>query len=153
MFFLSRRILFSWFIILVFRSSFLTLHVDRKSNFSNIWAFFVSTCSTMSTLSFLLLFAAVCAVFFSRKKKNNLPYPPGPPQLPLIGNAHQFPKEEELIKTFEKWQKEYGEFCQIYNWLALFIRRQRIRKYVSPIGTGQVICSSQLFEACYRIIG
>lgn len=44
----------------------------------------------------------------SRKAKDTLPYPPGPPPKPFIGNVLDFPTEKET-ETFERWYRQYGE--------------------------------------------
>ena len=44
---------------------------------------------------------------FIYKPKKELPLPPGPPSLPLIGSVHLFPKQKEWL-TFNLWGKQYG---------------------------------------------
>ncbi len=39
---------------------------------------------------------------------------PGPPRLPLIGNAHQLRPYSSMHLTFEKWAKRYGPIARIY---------------------------------------
>lgn len=43
----------------------------------------------------------------SARKAQNLPLPPGPPRLPIIGNLHQAP-EKDPWRTYQQWTKEYG---------------------------------------------
>jgi len=43
---------------------------------------------------------------FSRRAK--LPLPPGPPGLPIIGNAFDIPSEG-FCEQYKKWSEEYGE--------------------------------------------
>ena len=42
---------------------------------------------------------------FRNKKTQSLP--PGPPSLPIIGNAHLIPKEKSYL-AFSSWSKQYG---------------------------------------------
>ncbi|EIN08237.1 cytochrome P450 [Punctularia strigosozonata HHB-11173 SS5] len=44
--------------------------------------------------------------------KQPAPYPPGPKGLPVIGNVHQFPKEQEW-KTFYQWSEQYGDMTMV----------------------------------------
>lgn len=39
--------------------------------------------------------------------KPSLPLPPGPPALPIIGNAHQAPKSRSWLQ-YQSWSRTYG---------------------------------------------
>lgn len=47
------------------------------------------------------------ALVFLRSKRPQLPYPPGPPPKPLIGNALDIPSTKPWI-TYRNWAKEYN---------------------------------------------
>jgi cytochrome P450 len=38
---------------------------------------------------------------------------PGPPRLPLIGNAHQIIRSSSMHRTFEKWAERYGPIVRV----------------------------------------
>lgn len=46
------------------------------------------------------------------QRSRRLPFPPGPPPDPVIGNLRQM-GSKDLEFVFEKWGKEYGEFCSL----------------------------------------
>ena len=52
-----------------------------------------------------LLLAASLLVFFARRRQS---LPPGPKQLPFIGNIHQLPAIDQH-KKFAQWGEQYGE--------------------------------------------
>ena len=45
-------------------------------------------------------------------KKTTFPLPPGPPSLPIIGNALDMPSKYQWL-TFAKWAKKYGDIMHI----------------------------------------
>lgn len=55
----------------------------------------------------------LCATFFLvcyiilRRCKLGLPFPPGPPGMPLIGNAFNFPTSN-IARRFHDFAKRYG---------------------------------------------
>ncbi|KAH9924466.1 cytochrome P450 [Fomitopsis serialis] len=40
------------------------------------------------------------------------PLPPGPPRIPLLGNAHQLPQNDQHL-TFTKWAAQYGDVVYV----------------------------------------
>ncbi|KAF8912380.1 hypothetical protein CPB85DRAFT_1434435 [Mucidula mucida] len=59
--------------------------------------------------AFLLVFAAVAAGWAFTKKRNQLPYPPGPRRDPFIGHLRSMPLLEEQADVFHGWAKIYGD--------------------------------------------
>jgi hypothetical protein len=60
------------------------------------------------TLEISLVLAVAGIVAASRwKSSRSLPYPPGPPPDPFIGNARAM-ASDELERVFAAWGKEYG---------------------------------------------
>jgi hypothetical protein len=57
----------------------------------------------LAASSILLCFATWSFITSTRKP----PYPPGPSQLPLIGNIHNFPKRD-IPQAFDEWKEVYG---------------------------------------------
>ena len=58
-----------------------------------------------------LLFSIATFVWYSRRgprNPENLPYPPGPKPLPLIGNVYDVPRDVPW-KVFEEWGRKYGK--------------------------------------------
>lgn len=49
--------------------------------------------------------AAVIVGFYVTRRQQ--PLPPGPPRLPILGNALQMPTQREWL-TFSEWAKKYG---------------------------------------------
>ncbi|KAI0061754.1 cytochrome P450 [Artomyces pyxidatus] len=63
------------------------------------------------------LVAIILTVLFvqsirNRRKRKNLPYPPGPRGLPIIGNLLDAPTEQPWL-TYAKWAKEYGDIMSL----------------------------------------
>lgn len=66
--------------------------------------------STLTFYALLSLAVAACAVLSRRffRSTSNLPHPPGPPGLPILGNLFDRPKEHAWI-TYRNWSQQYGE--------------------------------------------
>ncbi|CCA72716.1 related to O-methylsterigmatocystin oxidoreductase [Serendipita indica DSM 11827] len=56
--------------------------------------------------------AVLSAGYFLLRDKSSRKYPPGPPKLPIIGNSHNFPKEDWPV-VFNEWQKQYGDIVYV----------------------------------------
>lgn len=79
---------------------------------------------------------------YRRKGINQLPLPPGPKPLPLLGNLLDFPKQKEP-ETFERWYREYGTLCFVF-----YVEKN---VEIFPRGNCVHICSwaaDSLFEHC-----
>lgn len=90
----------------------------------------------MSTTTFMVLATlslAVLTVHAFSRRRHRLPFPPGPPPLPVIGNAHQMTLERPWI-AFTCWAAEYGEY----------IGRFIIFKPFLMVGTGEIVHLSVL---------
>lgn len=48
----------------------------------------------------------------STKPKFSLPFAPGPPTLPIIGNVHQAPKSHPWLQ-YHAWSKTYGSIIHL----------------------------------------
>ncbi|KDQ08290.1 hypothetical protein BOTBODRAFT_139179 [Botryobasidium botryosum FD-172 SS1] len=72
----------------------------------------------MSSLDLTLpvgVIGGIFIVYAARRwvsSRRALPLPPGPKPLPIIGNIHQFPDENEHL-TFEEWGKAYGDIIYV----------------------------------------
>ena len=53
------------------------------------------------------LFIYLLSVFRDRRRRGGLPYPPGPPPRPIIGNILDIPKDTPWI-TYVDMSKKYG---------------------------------------------
>ena len=65
---------------------------------------------TPNWMAIIILGVVLCIYRYDYKCKGNpkgLPLPPGPTPLPIIGNAHQAPKDREWIR-YTEWFGEYG---------------------------------------------
>jgi hypothetical protein len=64
----------------------------------------------ISSLSAVDASLAVFGLYLLKRlveSKPPAPYPPGPKGLPIIGNLHQYPQQQEW-KTFYDWAEQYG---------------------------------------------
>jgi hypothetical protein len=65
--------------------------------------------------SFLLLLLVLPPLFWVWRqwvKRSRLPYPPGPPGLPLLGNLLDVPTQY-MWTTFADWSKNYGDIVHV----------------------------------------
>lgn len=61
-----------------------------------------------------ILLGVICRYLCTRTLSSSRSVlPPGPPQLPLLGNVHQIPLEYQH-KTFADWARKYGDLICIH---------------------------------------
>lgn len=60
----------------------------------------------------LVLVAALVLFQAGRKRLNRLPLPPGPPRLPLVGNAREMPSDEPWIWYGTELLEKYGAYSE-----------------------------------------
>jgi hypothetical protein len=61
----------------------------------------------VTTSVLIALIALIVLQAFRRRGIKNFALPPGPPQLPIIGNLHNKPKHSEWEK-YADWGREYS---------------------------------------------
>lgn len=68
----------------------------------------------ISLLSSLLLLGSIILLVdrLILRTKRIVPLPPGPAPAPIIGNAHQVPKEQPWLQ-YRKWAQEYGPIVHL----------------------------------------
>lgn len=71
----------------------------------------------ITSLDLLVCFATAILLVFvhflrSRKSTSGLPYPPGPPGWPVLGNIFNIPRGATWL-TYMKWGRIHGEFTTV----------------------------------------
>ncbi|PCH38765.1 cytochrome P450 [Wolfiporia cocos MD-104 SS10] len=62
--------------------------------------------------SVVIVISLLYRFYKTRATPKEMPLPPGPTQLPLLGNVHQFPFKSQHLK-FAEWAKEYGNIIYL----------------------------------------
>lgn len=58
----------------------------------------------------LASFTALGVYLHSRRRRSNLPLPPGPPKLPLVGSYFSLPGTDEYTwEVYQRWAVEHSE--------------------------------------------
>ncbi|KAI0263422.1 cytochrome P450 [Gloeopeniophorella convolvens] len=76
-----------------------------------------------------LCFVTVVQAIRDRHRRRNLPYPPGPPPAPIIGNLLDIPKEDPWLKYSEYAQK-YGDIVclRIFGRVIIILNSEKVAK-------------------------
>ncbi|KAF7353983.1 Cytochrome P450 [Mycena venus] len=61
--------------------------------------------------STLLLGVLLCFLVY-RCQRQKAPFPPGPPSIPILGNALQLPMEKQWVK-YREWAEQYGDIVHV----------------------------------------
>ena len=70
-------------------------------------------------VSVLLSFLIACHTFYGYQRRRGLPYPPGPPGWPVIGNLFDLPPMSTWL-AYTEFSKKYG--MAAYLCQSLFLR-------------------------------
>ncbi|KAI6042932.1 cytochrome P450 [Pisolithus marmoratus] len=91
------------------------------------------------------------AVRFIRKK-SRLPYPPGPRQLPIVGNAFDIDLKEPYV-TYTEWGKIYGElvYSRIFGQDIIIVNSEKMARILAE--TRSTIYSDRPHSPLYRLFG
>ncbi|KAH9952447.1 cytochrome P450 [Russula dissimulans] len=73
--------------------------------------YFVSSIIVLDVLVCVAL-VALAISFDYRRQRSRLPYPPGPPGLPIVGHFLTFPKNFVWL-TFTEWGRKYGDIVSV----------------------------------------
>jgi hypothetical protein len=90
----------------------------------------ISLITTIDCLA-LFLFLYTFFAFRDHRRRRGLPYPPGPPSLPLIGNLLDVPKLAPWL-AYANMSKKYG---RIYKFSLC-----RFSKFMFTVLSGDVVC-------------
>nr|QQO98481.1 FrzL [Cladobotryum sp.] len=71
----------------------------------------------LAFVPYLAVFVACYGLVYYRRKRQRLPLPPGPPQLPLVGNLYQIP-EMNPWRTYREWHQKYGPIITVKSGLT-----------------------------------
>ena len=75
------------------------------------------------------------------KSSQSLPYPPGPPPDPIIGNARAM-ASDELERVFAAWGKKYGALSVLNTQPDLIFSTQGDVNYVTVVGQPIIVLNS-----------
>ncbi|EGO23228.1 hypothetical protein SERLADRAFT_439971 [Serpula lacrymans var. lacrymans S7.9] len=90
--------------------------------------------NTRSVALVLSLFAIFgIAKYLVRKASNkngHLRFPPGPPRLPIVGNALEATNSDKPWVTYKKWADVYGDiiYCRMLNQDVIIINSEKVAK-------------------------
>ena len=68
----------------------------------------MSNSMLLAVVTLALLASLAVRQFFDRRRRQGLPFPPGPRPLPFIGNVLDLPTKSPWV-TYAQWGKTYGE--------------------------------------------
>ena len=91
------------------------------------------------TLGVLAIFAILSVVLVLKSKKRRHAFPPGPPGLPLIGNALDLPKSREWL-AYQKWGRDYGPFHVLVS-VAIDVKTMQHPTLYFSISPGRLLLS------------
>jgi len=99
----------------------------------------------------ILCLVSLLAYTYGVKNRRQLPVPPGPRGIPLLGNALQLHKESNWL-TFAEWAKIYGECLLVRRTLCLTRRYHNLGPvmHVSIISSSIIVLSSR--EAIFDLL-
>ncbi|KAI6123318.1 cytochrome P450 [Pisolithus croceorrhizus] len=86
------------------------------------------------------------------RRKSSLPYPPGPRQLPIVGNAFDIdPKQPHL--TYAEWGKAYGEivYSRIFGQDIVIVNSEKMARILAE--KRSTIYSDRPHSPLYRLFG
>ncbi|KAI6042914.1 cytochrome P450 [Pisolithus marmoratus] len=99
-----------------------------------------------------IIVAGLCFAIRITRKKSGLPYPPGPRQLPIVGNVFDIDLKEPYL-TYTEWSKTYGEivYSRMFGQDVIIVNSEKMARNLAD--KRSTIYSSRPRSPLYQLFG